>query len=372
MDSQLRTDSKRVAFASLQVLRGTAALMVVMAHGVRSEPDPNSPSRLPGFFDNLGFAGVDLFFCLSGLIMYHVHVGGIGQPGEACRFLWRRFSRIYPVYWFALATWIWVQRAGIVPLGFIPADIKTWLIDFWLLPRPGSPILPPAWTLRHELRFYVLFAGLLMLPPRVAFRLALGATLISAGWLGLEGVLDHWPPKGGALAALGFVFHPTNLEFAAGAFVGHAWHVGWLKDRRWLVALPLGLAGLMIGCLLYDDGHLWVHDAHIIYFGAPAALVLWGLGACEAAGPPQFPRWMVWMGDISYALYLFHQPVVQSLFLRSARWWGGEGAGYFALLVVTPAAVLVAGLVHVIFERPVLRWCRRMRWFEGGRGPVGR
>ena len=52
---------------------------------------------------DFGFAGVDFFSALSGFLMVHVHAEDFGRPGAVGPYLWKRFSRIYPTYWVALA-----------------------------------------------------------------------------------------------------------------------------------------------------------------------------------------------------------------------------------------------------------------------------
>src|SRR5665213_2393583 len=74
--------------SSIQYLRAGAALAVVAYHALQ---------WLGGGFD-VGRAGVDVFFVISGLIMWTVTAGREVSPGA---FLWRRFTRVAPLYWLA-------------------------------------------------------------------------------------------------------------------------------------------------------------------------------------------------------------------------------------------------------------------------------
>ncbi|MGL4420416.1 MAG: acyltransferase family protein, partial [Gemmataceae bacterium] len=87
---------------NVQALRGLACLFVVLYHvaGWEQLVWPRIP--VFGFYRYFGFAGVDLFFVLSGFIITHAHWKQIGQPRHLPTYLYRRLSRIYPVYWLAL------------------------------------------------------------------------------------------------------------------------------------------------------------------------------------------------------------------------------------------------------------------------------
>src|SRR4051812_13646347 len=95
----------RRTFASFQAARGIAALMVVFIHAT------NFAAATPGLWQHLALnaslrgmiLGVELFFVLSGLVILSAHWEDIGRPSRLPSFLWKRFRRIYPMYWIALA-----------------------------------------------------------------------------------------------------------------------------------------------------------------------------------------------------------------------------------------------------------------------------
>ncbi len=81
----------------LQVFRGLAALLVVYHHANREVAGVFGDSWWRSLFD-LGDAGVQFFFVLSGFIIYHVHRHDIGRPERTRRYLLKRIIRIYPIY----------------------------------------------------------------------------------------------------------------------------------------------------------------------------------------------------------------------------------------------------------------------------------
>src|SRR5690242_21024508 len=88
----------------LQAMRGVAALLVVLHHaaGTLALPKYADVAIAGGLLTPLGRAGVDLFFVLSGFVIYYVHRADIGRAQSFRRYMLRRLVRIYPTYWVVL------------------------------------------------------------------------------------------------------------------------------------------------------------------------------------------------------------------------------------------------------------------------------
>ncbi len=95
MQPALKTQSRRII--SIQVCRGLAALLVVLAHlhGIETKYCATDHLRL---FEH-GALGVDLFFVISGVVIASVTAGKFGSPHNAGIFLYHRLARIYPIFW---------------------------------------------------------------------------------------------------------------------------------------------------------------------------------------------------------------------------------------------------------------------------------
>src|SRR5437588_671898 len=159
-------------YHNLQALRGVACLLVVVYHTASIESRyglPFSPLNPVRWF---GYAGVDLFFVLSGFIITATSRADLGRPGRLPRYAFRRAWRIYPAYWVALAVGVGVF-AVLSPDPVFRTGWATDLRDALLLtPRPElCRFLPVAWTLSYELMFYLAFAALFLLPRRFALPL---------------------------------------------------------------------------------------------------------------------------------------------------------------------------------------------------------
>ena len=142
-----------------------AALLVVLyhaSHGIFALPKYFGHKPFGPIFD-FGFAGVDFFFVLSGFLMMYVHTADFGQPRAFGAYLWKRFTRIYPAYWFVFA--------AVLPVFLlIPSfgkgherDADVILRAIFLLPHPANhQVVGLAWTLDYEIFFYCLFALLVL------------------------------------------------------------------------------------------------------------------------------------------------------------------------------------------------------------------
>jgi exopolysaccharide production protein ExoZ len=342
----------------IEAARGFAALLVVTVHASSMLSGANYLGSLPfGGLFTFGHAGVDFFFVLSGFIIAHIHTDDIGSPGRLAGYARKRFIRIYPTYWAALAV------LGALLVVSPTADraeqqIGNIVTSVFLLPWPNEPILSVAWTLKHEVMFYLLF-GLLLINRRLG-QVALGAW----GLLTLWNVAVTWntgiPQFHGLLASL--VFRIFNIEFLFGIAVAAVIRRGWIYRPR--LAAILGLA-LFLGVGLHESlGPKFPVEwppRHLGY-GIGAALALYGLAGAELKGRLSVPRAFVMLGGASYSLYLVH--VIVLLFVRQAARLVQPQVHmpvelWFLLGVVSATLVGVMFSLHV--EQPLLRRLNRSR-----------
>lgn len=125
---------------NLQVLRGIAAVMVLLLHGTYG--------ILPGNF------GVDIFFCISGFIMVYV------TQQSTKDFFAKRLIRVVPLYWYATLqrfVLLWVcYKFGIENPD--RRDLSSFASSLFFLPNNGAPMQSLGWSLYYEMAFYALFA----------------------------------------------------------------------------------------------------------------------------------------------------------------------------------------------------------------------
>jgi exopolysaccharide production protein ExoZ len=292
----------------------------------------------------IGAAGVDLFFVISGFIIWTVSAGRESQPAS---FVWRRFTRVAPAYWVMtglVAVVALADPAFLPQVAVTPRHLALSLAFIQHADPYGRafPLLPPGWTLNYEAVFYLIVAAALLAPQMVR----LGLVIAALAAIAALGFLD--PPLYGMGANL------MMLEFAAGAWLGHRF----LEGRRAPAAAGLALAGLGLLALagLYVGGvhgGFWRELVRPILWGAPATMIVAGAVIAEQGGRLRVPRALVRLGDASYAIYLCHMPATALI----AHTLGVRPAALFVPIAAT--ASIAAGFgFHFALEKPLIAACR--------------
>lgn len=323
----------------LQGLRALAVMMVVIGHIHQADFRFMAPSLL-GDYAYFGYAGVDLFFVISGFIIHWLYRGH--DKPDAAYFL-KRLNRIYPLYWiFTLAA-----IAGYAVMGdALTSDLAS--LDVWqsftLAPANQPPILQVGWTLTHELYFYLVYGLVLVLPRR--FRLwaflAWGAATLAYMTV-RPGSMGPW---------LQIALSPFNLLFLAG--IALAALIKRLPQGRWPL-LGLALAATALG-LWWLNSHavpgLSDQRVRILMVGPFAVFTV----AAVLAWKPAIPDFGIKLGDWSYSIYLSH---ILAIGVLSRLVPAVLGTGLDATLVfyaVSLIAVIILGWVsHRLLERPLLK-----------------
>ena len=193
---------------SIQHLRAVAALLVLLYHVLIH--------WLPQYQTHYEFlsGGVDIFFVISGFVMWGVTAG---RRGGSWSFFSKRLKRIVPLYWILTTVMLAMMLARPSVLMTSRFDVvhvvTSYLFIPWRHPVKGSfePLLTPGWTLNLEMMFYVIFAVILLAPMRFRLPAVLGAL---AGLVVL-GLIPH-----AGTSQFDFYTDPIILEFAMGVCLG--------------------------------------------------------------------------------------------------------------------------------------------------------
>ena len=337
---------EKPTLVGVQYLRGLAALAVVFYHVFS-----NRVAEDWGQYRDYGVAGVDVFFVISGFIMWRTT--SRSTAAAIPDFLMRRVVRIYPAWWIALTVWVAMRFA--VPDRLHNADVNTWslLASYVLFPRYHAvflghvwPILVPGWTLQIELLFYLVFAATLLLS---ALWLRLIAILFVLICLALFGFL-HGPVD----AFVTDLTQPLMLEFAAGIVI--ATQYDRLRSMPIWASAAMPLAGFAIIALCASptiDGA----PIRAITLGPAAVLIIAGSVGLESALRAAPLRLPLLIGDASYSLYLTHPISISIAAFVWERLRLPTGSSVVAALFV-PVAILIsvacALLFYRLFELPLL------------------
>jgi peptidoglycan/LPS O-acetylase OafA/YrhL len=338
-------------------LRAIAVLVVVGFHA--------APSRITG-----GFAGVDVFFVISGYLISGIVLDGLaGQRFSFAEFYVRRIKRIFPALLLVLAAccalgWFAMFPSEYEQLGKHVAAAIGFVLNFVLWREAGyfdtEAVLKPLlhlWSLSIEEQFYIVWPAILLLAwrrgyniPVVAAVIAAISFLINVAWVNSDPVATFYMPftrawelmLGSLLAGLERLPKSTAGVTEAGAEAPFA-------SARWLRELA-GLGGLgmiILAVVELDPGRAFpgwwallptVGTFLVIYAGMGASLNRYVL-----AQPP-----LVFVGLISYPLYLWHWPLLSFAWLTSI----GDPSRLLRIELVI-AAFGLAWLTYELVERRI-------------------
>ncbi len=320
----------------LELMRGLAAVWVVLHHGVQSISAFIGPMGGVHLLSN-GYLGVNFFFILSGFIIAHSSRRLESRDG-AREYLRARIVRIYVPY-LPVGVAVYVAYA-LLPNLSESERIPGLLTTLTLLPSGAPPALSVAWTLVHELIFYALF--LLRFWSKPIFWLSMLAWMAAI----LVGALTD--------AAFGltvqYFLSPLNANFAVGLTV-------YLVVNRKRLRPSIVAGAALSGVVLVGAQALKAAPDLVSVTAGFGLLVIAGASAPTGIAPQW--KWTLTMGSASYALYLVHVPV-HSLAVRALHHIVPDVGVWTAFTLISSVA-LCAGVVYWwVYERPALAMVRRV------------
>jgi peptidoglycan/LPS O-acetylase OafA/YrhL len=351
----------------IDVLRGLAAFWVVLFH-VRLDlwvglHDIQSGLPEAGAFDQLmawfsfpmafGGSGVMLFFILSGFCV-HLPLAG-GSTFQWKPYAARRFFRIYPPYFVAVLLTLGCEMMSrqLDPTTST-SSWGTMLRSVFMVQNygahPGQMAGNPSlWSLPVEMELYLAYPVFLWLLRTTG--------TISA--LGLVAVVSAIPPLfSHSVPALNGGFAQYWLIWCSGAFLAERWKASRLPSPGPGHALAM-LGSFIAAALFHWRGYN--HWVECQFWAIGYGLLLWFAlmkPSVATAIPQRLLKVLVWVGTLSYSLYLVHFPLFR---LAGAAWKAANGTKPVNLLVPLIAAVMVvplAGLFYRCIEAPSHRLAR--------------
>jgi exopolysaccharide production protein ExoZ len=332
---------------SIQYLRAFAAIGVVLHHFL----GPTFINRGLAAPASIGEAGVDLFFVISGFIMW---VTTRRKESSPKAFMYHRLIRIVPLYWIFTFVFLAIQFAS---RHTEPISLEDLVRSLFFIPVYDASLFQKTsafyflgWTLMYEMFFYGIFAAALLL-PRGAQLVAVVTSLLFLAGLGTVLTFDR---------GMSFTYtSPLLLEFAAGCVIGKFY-----EERR--------CPSHFIGCIIVSVGALalvstvWnipesLHQRTILW-GLPCALIVLGaLSLEDIAWRRQSPTFLL-LGDASYSIYLSHIIflLMFNLAIQRMKLFDDMRILVAIYLVVGSTVAVIGGIiVHEFIERPMLRRMRQ-------------
>jgi peptidoglycan/LPS O-acetylase OafA/YrhL len=355
----------------LDTLRALAVTLVVLHHYTLFVSD--APTF--GWVGTMGWAGVDLFFALSGYLIGNQIFAALGSARGfgLGRFYLRRLLRTLPNFWVVLALYaLWPAWRGDTPM--LPLwQYLTFTQNIHL--QPGTAF-SHAWSLCIEEQFYML------LPAAAIMGAALGQGGVKQRWAWIALLLAV---AGGMLARATIWHDGQDAPNRLGYYYQYIYYASWCRADELLAGVALALlkhrvpgvwrrllahgnALLAAGTAVIGATFAWFLDDHYAFAQTVAGYPLLALGfsllILAALAPdsllhrvrvPGAARLALW----SYAIYLTHKSVSILVAERLAQ--AGHGAEDALTIAACMAASLAGGwLLYVLVETPFMRL--RARW----------
>ncbi|KHT44117.1 hypothetical protein RJ41_17925 [Alteromonas marina] len=331
---------------SLQYLRGVAALLVVYFHSLTQLKNAGHENI---YLPIIGESGVDLFFVLSGFVMWLTTANRKIGPVD---FIVKRIKRIVPIYW------ILTLAATLLALFFgdlmkstvfdVPHLVKSLFFIPAYNPAPAIdgiyPVIIPGWTLNFEFFFYLIF-GLSLLITKIKIRLLFVSVIILVAFSLSFFVESH-------IAIVEFYLNDVIIEFLLGVVLGKLF-----LDKNFEIKgnkkILIGAIFVSFFILLYNDYD--THNYRSISLGFPAFLAIYFILQYENSYKVVKSKVLELLGDASYSIYLTHIFILAGLrvFLTGL----GLNIASINVAMFTLTAILSSALLGIGFYLIVEKRC---------------
>jgi peptidoglycan/LPS O-acetylase OafA/YrhL len=373
---------KLVKLNSLQLLRGIAALLVLLTHETTIVKEAFNENYFSGYF-NMGNCGVDIFFVLSGFIIFYSNHHLIDDPSGFVSFIKKRIFRVYPLYW--LISLGLIMFHIIYPSAGAGDELKFDIVfrSLLLIPNYRPPILTVGWSLIHEILFYFIFSLTIILKP--TFSKILVASWSFAIFLVLF-FSFYTVPSNIKDPLLIVLTYPQNIEFIFGCIAAISIKTNQIRitSKRFLGFIRLNvffcsLIILLTGFTQYYGIDIFNNRTgiHVLIYGIIATILIlslvlldiWNMNV-RALGISNHNSMaiigvirhyvissMTFLGDASYSIYLTHIPSLL-IFVELIKYLKIHDfiGGFWASNILFICVVISGIFTHLCIELPTLKF----------------
>lgn len=349
--------SEKGRLDQLTSIRGIAAWWVVLFHSQLFLGEMLSPSVRT--FVSFGFLAVDLFFILSGFVIYLNYYSRVDaqNPKSIITFYWNRFARIYPLHfvmllgYLALAvSFFYFSSSGRPPESY---GARSFLESLFLVQTWGNGYLTwnvPSWSISSEWTVYLVFPLIAVVFSKY---IATPVRLVTISILAFALLVYRF--KSSEVVSIGdniieMALTRTFFEFLLGCVIGSLY----VNYRNLLVKVRYPAIVLFLVC----SGVFMVYRFND-YFVIPVAffcLILFLSVDDSFVSRLLSNRVLVYLGEISYSTYMVHYFIYDLL----KAGWGNiyNSVGYVELAASLVTVLLFSVLLHHGVEMPAQRYLR--------------
>jgi len=299
-------------------------------------------------------SGVDIFFAISGFVIYLTITNANPSLSGGVNFLARRLIRIVPLYWIATLTKL--ALIGVFPKLAVHNDVTLWhsVTSLLFLPSPNPnsgeilfPVLAQGWTLSFEMLFYGLATMCLIVMGKPVQWIFIIVAVISLSGLFIQ------KPSNSFIALI----NPLMIEFAFGMLIANFAHT--LKNLPRRLTVTMIVAATL--CFIWGSSFQTERfDIRVLAWGVPGAVIVMAALSFEKIISTRLAYGLNLVGDSSYAIYLFHTftlPPVAMIFKMFVT--KQDYSTSIAITVIGTLASIATGIfIHLAIEKPILKGLR--------------
>lgn len=349
---------------TIQALRGIASMAVVLSHYRlylhQNENYKNLWDSLLGW----GIVGVDVFFVISGFIMAHTTIDSPVNFASSMKFILNRIIRIMPSYYlFLLLSFLLSGAMSIFHYEDKTQDLIS-AISFIVYIPSTAPyymdinhgIYPVRWTLNYEFYFYMVFSVCLIFKYRfsILFIWCLLSVVVIPMLYGNTPTLETSGYEV-QTALYGLLSNPLIIEF----LIGVAAALLYIRVK----SLNIENASFFIslGFLFYIFYAIFTGMQHGINvkIALPIGFFVLFLTLADNKAKIFIPKFLLWLGDISFSLYLIHLPLGFAFFERVEKAADAFMIGIPYVLMAISLSLVLAHLSHKYIEIQLSNWLKR-------------
>lgn len=355
----------------LDGLRGIAILLVISFHYINNQLVNNHGhiSNIITKLTSFGWVGVDLFFVLSGFLIGNILIVNKRSPKYFTTFYVRRIVRIIPNYFLLLCIFGLLWMLSMFSGNYFFADHGS--IPFWTYflmvhnffmahyNSLGNRALSITWSIGIEEQFYLIFPFLVYFirnkwVPFLLIFLIIGANLVRA-------MFNTWVPQ--------YVLLPSRMDgLSLGFIVAYAYSHNYLSGYKssLMIILWCSLLFLLSGCLFlywkYDDLGIMKYTFFGLIFAILLIFALVYTNSWYAFILRN--RILMWIGTISYSLYLFHYFILGLAYQLIGKTGIGiyTNTDIFVTLLAFFAAIAFSWSVYKLLEQPMVKFGKRWKY----------
>ncbi|MGH9947838.1 MAG: acyltransferase family protein [Pyrinomonadaceae bacterium] len=346
---------------SLDGLRGIAILVVMAFNG-----------KL--LWMRGGFIGVDIFFVLSGFLITALLVQGYQKTGSMGfkNFYFRRALRLLPALFllmlFCIAYALFFQPADKAAVTLNGVLYTLFYVANWVQVPPyltSIGVLSHAWSLSVEEQFYIVWPLLLLLLLKLKSKGFVIGILLCL--IGISVLLNVWFWNAGVpyiRMYMGSDTRANELLIGCLAALLLLWGILRPTDRlKWAfhAASLISIAGILLSFFLlsFKGGFVYNGGFALISIGTAVLILDFLLFPSRLSRLFEFAP-LVWLGKISYGLYLWHFPIFEG----SKKFFEGRMNPEVYQVIGVVAALLAAAASYYLIEQPFLRLRRHFKTNE--------